>query len=326
MPLFLREEDVKELLTMDDALTAVEEAFRLFGSGQADNRPRQRPRLVRSMLQVMPAGVSGMGFGLKAYTVGTKGVRFIVLLWNEETGDLEAVIEATELGKLRTGAASGVATKYLARADATTVGMFGCGGQAGRQLEAVCAVRPIEQAWVYSRTPEHRERFADEMSESLGIAVEAVGTPQYVVTDADIVTTITTAREPLFDGTWLQPGTHINAAGSNRAHAQEIDIETVQRAQCITIDDRAQGQIEAGDLIAAVRAEAISWDDVIELGQVVAGQVQGRQDDVGGTPPAITLFESLGIAIEDVAAARHVYNKALKVGAGEKLPDTILGG
>lgn len=320
MPLFLREEDVEELLTMDDAIAVVEEAFRLHGLGQADNRPRQRPRLARSMLQVMPAGLPGMGFGLKAYTVGTKGVRFVVLLWNEETGDLEAVIEANTMGQMRTGAASGVATKYLARADASTVGMFGSGWQAGSQLEAVCAVRPIEHAWIYSRTPNHRERFAGEMSQALGVSVEAVDAPKDVVKDADVVTTITTAGEPLFDGAWLRPGTHVNAAGSNRSHAQEIDVETVQRAHLVTIDDRAQGRIEAGDLITAVREGVATWENVIELGQVVAGQVQGRQDD-----NAITLFESLGIAIEDVAVARHVYSKALEVGAGEELPDTILG-
>lgn len=320
MPLFLREEDVHQLLTMHDALAVVEEALRLHGLGQADNRPRQRPRLRRSVLQVMPAAVPGMGLGLKAYTVGTKGVRFIVLLWNEETGDLEAAIEANRLGQIRTGAASGVATKYLARTDAATVGMFGCGGQAGSQLEAVCAVRPIEHVWVYSRTPAHRERFAAEWSETPGIPVQAVSRTRDVVAEADIVITITNAAEPLFDGDWLRPGTHVNAAGSNRAHAREIDSQTVQRAHLITIDDWAQGHIEAGDLIAPAQQGIIDWEDVIELGQVVAGKAPGRPDD-----NAITLFKSLGIAIEDVAVARHVYSKALEAGAGEPLPDTILG-
>ncbi len=320
MPLFIREEDVEALLTMDDALTVVEEAFRLHGLGEADNQLRQRPRLARSMVQVMPAAVPGMGLGLKAYSVGTEGVRFIVLLWNEETGDLEAVIEANKLGQMRTGAASGVATKYLAREDASTVGVFGSGWQAGSQLEAVCAVRDVEQVWVYSRTPAHREKFAGEMSELLGVAVEAVAEPRDVVAEADVVVTITNATEPLFDGGWLRPGTHVNAAGSNRANAREIDSETVRRADTITIDDWAQGHIEAGDLIKPIEDGAITWDDVVELGQVVAGQVPGRQEDA-----AITVFESLGIAIEDVAVARRVYEGALKVGAGERLPDTILG-
>lgn len=320
MPLFLREEDVEALLTMEDAIAVVEEAFRLHGLGQADNRPRQRPRIGRTILQVMPAAVPGMGLGLKAYTVGTKGVRFVVLLWSEETGDLEAVIEANKLGQMRTGAASGVATKYLARPDAATVGMFGSGWQAAGQIEAMCAVRPIEHAWVYSQTPEHRRRFADEMSAKLGIEVEAVDTPRDAVVNADIVVTITKAADPLFDGTWLRPGAHVNAAGSNRAKAREIDLETVRRADLITIDDRTQGHIEAGDLLAAVEQGIIAWENVIELGQVVAGQAAGRPSD-----EAITLFESLGIAIEDVAVARYVLNKALEVGAGEPLPNTILG-
>ena len=320
MPLFLRESDVEQLLTMDEALQAVEEVFRLMGQGRADNRPRQRPRIGGSILQVMAAAVDGMGLGLKAYTVASKGVRFVVLLWYQETGDLAAIIEANKLGQMRTGAASGVATKYLAREDATTVGIFGSGWQARGQLEAVCAVRPIRQAWVYSRTPAHREAFAEEMTDKLGIPVEAVARPGDVVADADIVITITTADQPLFEGAWLRPGTHINAAGSNRAHAREIDLETIRRASLITIDDRVQGQIEAGDLIPAVEAGIISWDDVVELGQVVAGQVPGRQDD-----DAITLFESLGIAIEDVAVARLVYDKARQVGVGTPLPETILG-
>jgi ornithine cyclodeaminase/alanine dehydrogenase-like protein (mu-crystallin family) len=320
MPLFLREGDVKELLTMDDALAAVEEAFRLQGLGEADNHPRQRPRLARSMLQVMPAAVAGMGFGLKAYTIASGGVRFVVLLWAEETGDLEAVIEAGFMGQMRTGAASGVATEYLARQDAATVGMFGTGTQAPAQLEAVCAVRPIEHVWVYSRSPEGRQRFAGEMSDRFGGAVEAASAPREVVAEADIVITITKASEPLFDGDWLRPGVHVNAAGSNRAQAREIDARTVERASLITIDDRAQGQIEAGDLIAAAGEGVLAWDDVVELGQVVAGIVDGRQDD-----HSVTLFESLGAAIEDVAVARRVYEKAVVLGLGEELPETILG-
>jgi alanine dehydrogenase len=320
VPLFLREEDVAELLTMEDAISAVEEAFRLHGVGEADNKPRQRPRLSRTVIHVMPAGVPGAGFGLKAYTVGSKGVRFVVLLWDSETGDLEAVIEADKLGQMRTGAASGVATRYLAREDAATLGLFGSGSQATTQVEAVCAVRPIEQVWVYSRTADHREAFARKMGDKLGIRVVAVDEPRQAVTEADIVTTITDGREPLFDGRWLRPGTHINAAGSNRANAREIDLETVQRAQLITIDDRAQGHVEAGDLIAAVEVGVIDWDEVVELGQVVAGRVAARSD-----ANAITLFESLGIAIEDVAVARQVFEKARQAGTGERMPTTILG-
>ena len=157
--------------------------------------------------------------------------------------------------------------------------MFGTGGQAPTQLEAVCAVRSIKRVLVYSRTPGRRERFAATMSGTLGIAVEAAKTPRDVVRSADIVITMTKARDPVFNGDWLQPGVHVNAAGSNRTHAQEIDARTIERADLIVIDDRAQGRIEAGDLIAAERQGALEWEDVVELGQVVAGDIEGRQDD-----------------------------------------------
>ena len=320
MPLFIREQDVKQLLTMDDALDAVEEAFRLQGLGRTDNRPRQRPRLERTMLQVMSAALPGIGFGLKAYTIASGGVRFVVLLWDEETGDLQAVIEAAYMGQMRTGAASGVATRHLARSDAATVGIFGTGTQAPTQLEAVCAVRPIEHVWAYSPTPEHRRRFAAEMSERLDVTVDPVDTPRAAVSDADVVITITKAAEPLFDGDWLRPGVHVNAAGSNRPSAREIDLRTVERADLVTIDDRAQGRVEAGDLIAAVEQGALSWDRVVELGQIVAGTRKGRR-----APDDVTLFESLGVAIEDVAVARRVVDKALRLDVGEDLPETILG-
>jgi len=320
VPLFLREQDVRTLLTMKDALAAVEEAFRLQGSGEADNRPRQRPRLPGTMLQVMSAGVRGMGFGLKAYTVGPRGVRFVVLLWGEQTGDLEAVIEAGHMGQMRTGAASGIATRYLARLDASRVGLFGTGTQAPAQLEAVCAVRPVERVRVYSRAPAHRRRFATEMTEQLGLPVEPVATRREVVEQADILITITKASEPLFDGDWLRPGTHVNAAGSNRSNAQEIDARTLDRAALVTIDDRDQGRIEAGDLLAAERQKVLDWDEVVELGQVVAGHHPGRRDR-----HSITVFESLGVAVEDVAVARVVYEKARKAGLGESLPETTLG-
>jgi ornithine cyclodeaminase/alanine dehydrogenase len=221
---------------------------------------------------------------------------------------------------MRTGAASGVATRALARADARTVGLFGSGWQASSQLEAICRVRPIHQAWVYSRNPERRERFARERRERLGIDVTAVDEPRRAVAEADIVATITTASEPLFDGRWLRPGTHLNVAGANRPRSQEVDVETVRRAQRVAIDDKAQGQLEAGDLLVPIAAGVLSWDDVCELGDVVAGKIPGRADDGD-----ITLFKSLGVALEDIAVARVVVDKARAAGLGEALPETILG-
>ena len=331
MPLFLREDDVRGLLTMEDALEAVEEAFRLHGLGEADNRPRQRPRLPEAMLHVLAAGVPGAGLGLKAYTVGSGGVRFVVLLWDAQTGDLEALIEAGHMGQMRTGAASGVATKYLARPDARSVGILGTGTQAPAQLEAVCAVRPLDKILAYSPTPHHRRRFAAEMTERLGLTVEPVDAARDAVVDADIVITITKASTPVLHGDWLRPGAHVNAVGSNRSRAQEIDARTLERAALVTIDDLDQGRIEAGDLLAAERENVLSWDEVVELGHIVVGPHWGPPTMVGRhhpgrrDPESITVFESLGVAMQDIAVARIVYDKALDTGLGDPMPDTMLG-
>lgn len=320
MPLFLREDEVKELLPIETAISVVEEAFDAHGRMVAQNLPRQRAKAKSGQLHVNVAAVDTMGMGLKAATVGTGGIRFVVLLWDVESGDLKAVIEAVRLGQLRTGAASAVASKYMARQDAATLGLFGTGKQAWSQISAICAVRDIKQAWVYSPTPENRERFAGNMAEALGIPVTAVSTPKEVVVEADIIASITRAQTPLFPAEWLKPGVHINAAGSNRAEACEIGPDTVQRAQVVAVDDRDQGQIEAGDLIKAVNDGVISWPQIIELGQVVAGSHNGRASERD-----TTVFKSLGVGIEDIAVANRVYELAIEKGAGTRMPATMLG-
>ncbi|HUX22190.1 MAG TPA: ornithine cyclodeaminase family protein, partial [Spirochaetia bacterium] len=319
MAILIREEEVHDLLPMSDALTAVEEVFRIKGNGKADNRPRQRPRLERAMLQVMPGAVTGMGLGLKAYTVTPKGVRFVVLLWDDESGELLAMIEANELGSIRTGASSGVATKYLARQDSRTVGIFGSGFQAFTQLEAVSEVREIGAVYVYGRSEAKRRSFAERASDRLKIDVSAVERPQECAA-CDIVITITNAADPVFAGGMVTEGAHINAAGSNRAEAAEIGGDTLERAGRIVVDDLQQAKGEAGDLIRAVSEGRLAWERVEELAAIVAGRAPGRS-----SASEITLFESLGIAIEDIAVARRVYDNALKRGAGERLPKSILG-
>jgi ornithine cyclodeaminase/alanine dehydrogenase len=315
MPLLLREPDVVALLTMDEALAAVEAAFLKLGRGEADNRPRQRAHAGQAVLQAMPAALRDVGLGLKAYTVARTGLRFLVLLWDAETGGLEAIIEADNLGRIRTGAASGVATRFLARADAAVVGLVGTGWQAATQLEAICRVRPIREARVYSRSAARRAAFAEAMGAQLGLPVVAVDTPRAAVDEADVVATITSASEPVFDGAWLKPGAHVNVAGSNRPRHREVDDETVRRAALVTVDDVAQARIEAGDLLLPIEAGVLSWDRVVPLADVVAGKVPGRRDEAD-----ITLFKSLGIAAEDVAAARVVVDKARRLGVGETLP------
>jgi alanine dehydrogenase len=314
MPLLLREEEVQALLSVGDAIEALERTFRAQAEGRAVNLPRQRVRWPGGTLHVMAAGDLGSGYvGLKAYTAVGGQTRFVVLLFHAESGELLAIIEADRLGRLRTGAATGLATRYLARPDARVVGMIGAGRQAATQLMAVCAVRPIAEARVYSPTPERRAAFAHRMRETLGIPVQAVERPEAAVEGADILITITSAREPVLRGAWLRPGVHLNAAGSNALLRRELDEEAIARADLIVIDSRAQGQIEAGDFLEPLERGRLQWERVYELRDVVAGRV-GRAH-----PEQITLFKSLGIALEDIAVAAVAYERARAQGAGERI-------
>jgi alanine dehydrogenase len=314
MPLLLREEEVQVLLSVGDAIEALERTFRAQAEGRAVNLPRQRVRWPGGTLHVMAAGDLGSGYvGLKAYTAVGGQTRFVVLLFHAESGELLAIIEADRLGRLRTGAATGLATRYLARPDARVVGMIGAGRQAATQLMAVCAVRPIAEARVYSPTPERRAAFAHRMRETLGIPVQAVERPEAAVEGADILITITSAREPVLRGAWLRPGVHLNAAGSNALLRRELDEEAIARADLIVIDSRAQGQIEAGDFLEPLERGRLQWERVYELRDVVAGRV-GRAH-----PEQITLFKSLGIALEDIAVAAVAYERARAQGAGERI-------
>lgn len=316
MILFLREAEVRELLTMEEALQLVEEVFRQHGLGTAINRPRFRVRLSNGILHIMPAATPfSKSLGFKAYTTFRGGARFLFFLYNSDTGELLAIMEADRLGQMRTGAASGVATKYMARPDAHTVGLFGAGWQAQTQLMAVCAVRKIQKVKVYCRTPEKRRTFSQEMSALLSVEVQPVDVPEDVVKESDIVITITTAREPVLNGEWLKPGTHLNVAGSNSAIKREVDDTTLKRSNLIVVDSREDGMIESGDLIIPVEKGIIHWGQIRELGEVVAGYIPGRR-----TPEEITLFKSNGLAIEDVAVAARVYELAKQRGVGMELP------
>ena len=319
MALYLTEKEVTELLTMTDTLAAVESVFKLQASGDATNESRRRVRAQGSTLMTMSGAVSNFGefkglLGLKAYTVARSGARFYVSLFDAITGELLAFIEADKLGQMRTGAASGVATKYLAREGAKTVGVYGTGWQATSQLEAVCAVRQIEEVKVYSRKPENRERFCQQMATELGLTnIHPVETPQ-AAAGADIIITITSSREPVVLGEWLKPGTHINAAGGNSILRREFDDETIKRASFIAVDSLDQSKMESGEFVTAVEKGLLTWERVKELRHVVSGQMRGREH-----AEQITLFKSLGLAIEDVAAAAVVYQKAKEQQAGKEI-------
>lgn len=317
MTRFLTEAHVRQLLPMEEALAQVEACLHALGTGQARNQPRRRIRLSSGMMHVMSAGDAELGFfGHKVYTTTRKGAKFLITLYSSDDGRPLAVLEAGLLGAIRTGAASGIATKYLANTDASVLGVLGTGRQAPTQIQAVCAVRPIERVLVYSRNAERREAFAQEMAASLDIAVEAAGSAQAAVEPADVVAAITDSKQPVLAGAWLRPGAHVNAAGNNMLAEQEVDTEVLRRAWLIATDSLEGAQLECGDLLAAVDPGIVHWEDVVEIGQIVAGRhpVNNRPAD------AITVYESQGIAAEDLYAAVHVLRKAEAQGIGEELP------
>lgn len=314
-PLYLTEDDVLRTLTMRDALQLVEAAARALGDEAAENRPRQRVRTHDTMLHVLAAAYDGY-LGHKAYTAAPKprGARFWYTLYGAG-GEMLALFEADALGRIRTGAASGVATRALARENARTLAVIGTGSQAPTQVEAVCGVRPIRRVAAWGRDPERLRNFCEYTSARVGIPVEAMASARDAVAEADVVCTITSSRTPVLEGAWLRDGTHVNAAGSNRANAQEIDVATVRRSAVVAVEDLAQAKVESGDLRAANEHGAWSWNDATPLPAIVAGNALGRTDDA-----QITLFESLGIGLWDLAVARHVYETCLAQGRGTRLP------
>jgi len=313
--LYLTEQEVTSLLTMQDALEAVEFAFKAQATGDATNEPRRRVRANNAILMTMSGAIASLNsFGFKAYSFARGKARFHVNLYDTGTGDLLAMMEADKLGQMRTGAVSGIATKYLARKEARTVGIYGTGWQAQSQLAAVCAVRNIESVKVYSRSAENREAFSLKMSEQLGITnITPVAEPEAAAA-ADILITITSTREPVLKGAWLQPGTHINAAGCNSILRSEVDDETIKRANFIAVDSKDQARIEAGELVLPVEKGLLTWERVQEICQVVNGNSLGRKD-----ASDITLFKSLGLAIEDVATAVWIYRKAVAQNIGKEI-------
>lgn len=310
--LYLTEADVRSLLTMDLAIEAVEAAFRKLSLDEAVNVPRSRCQTDQVMLHVLPAAAKTLGaIGLKAYTTGKFPAQFQVLLFDPKQGGLIAILEADHLGAVRTGAASAVATKKLARKDAKTVGLFGTGKQGRTQLEAVCKVRSIDRAMVYSRDATRREAFAQEMTAYLGLPVLPVTNPDEAARGLDIICTATTSREPVLLGEWLAPGTHINLAGSNFLSKTEADVEVFRKSDLICVDSKDQARIEAGDFVAALQERIFSWADVQELAHIVAGRVPAR-----AAATDVTTFKSLGLGIEDVATAAKVYQLAVDQGVG----------
>lgn len=313
--LYLTEAEVARVLTMDMALEAVSAAFRKLALDEAVNNPRQRCQTDHVMLHVLPAAAKSLGaIGFKAYTTSKAGAHFHVTLFDPKQGGILAILEADLLGQFRTGAASGVATKNLARADASTVGLFGTGTQARTQLLAMCKVRAIKKAFVYGRDADRRKAFAAQLSQEAGVEVVPVEKPEEAAKGHDIVITATDAREPVLFGEWVSAGQHLNVVGSNFVGKTETDVEVFRRTQVICVDSKEQAKVEAGDFVEPMKAGVFQWSDVFEFAPLFVGRYPGRE-----SPEDVTLFKSLGLGIEDIALAVKVVEAAKKEGLGREL-------
>jgi ornithine cyclodeaminase/alanine dehydrogenase-like protein (mu-crystallin family) len=309
VPLYLSEDDVAELLTPADAVEAIEGCFRRLTAGAVENRPRYRLRLDGGALAVMAAADLELGYaGAKVYAGFRGGARFAVLLYRTDAPELVAVLEADTLGQLRTGAASGVAARHLARAGARSLGVIGCGWQAETQVACIRAALPgLERTVVYCRTAERLRDFCERFGCEPG---ESHRDPA----GCDVVVTVTPSPDPVLRGEWLRPGALVCAVGANDGRRRELDDVAVERAAFVCCDSVEDARLESADLIEPVASGVLDWLEVHELQEVVAGLVQGRQSDED-----VVLFKSNGLAAWDVAAAAVVVERARERGAGRVL-------
>lgn len=309
MPLYLSEEDVAQLAEPADAVPVIEACFRRMAAGAVEVMPRRRFAVEGGYFAVMAAADTDLGVaGLKSYTLVDGELAFVVCLFDLEAGTLRAVIEADRLGWLRTGAASGVAAKHLARSEATSLGLIGCGWQAASQLAAIRAAVPtIEHVVVSGRSPERLASFCDAHGAT------PAESPQEPAS-CDVVVTATTSKDPVLRGEWLREGVLVCAIGANDPRARELDAQVVTRASFVCCDSIEDARLESGDLIDPVAAGQLDWLEVHELHEVVAKAVPGRQSDTD-----IVLFKSNGIAAWDVAMAHDLVRRAQERGVGREL-------
>jgi alanine dehydrogenase len=316
MSLFLNEVDVGQLMTMPLAIDAVEEAHRELSLANAIDVSRQRTRLPQTALHILQGALPGRdAIGYKAYTSNRSGIRFLVHVFSASTGAPRVVLEANLLGMMRTAAASAVATRWLARPESAILGLFGSGWQAEGHLAAIAAVRPLRRVKVFSRNEERLSAFCEKMGGRLKIDVVAAGSAEETVRGSDIVSTVTTSASPLFDAKWLAPGTHINAAGSNSLIRREVGEDVLRASGLIVVDSVETALKEAGDLLPALEKGRLTERALVELGEVIIGRHPGRRG-----ADEITLFESQGMAIQDLSLAVRIEALARERGLGVELP------
>jgi alanine dehydrogenase len=316
MALFLTEQDVRSLLTMPLAIDVVEAVMAEFARGNAVDVPRERVRARHTTQHLLQGYVpSQSALGYKVYTINSGKVRFLVNIFDDADGRLAGIMEAGYLGMMRTGAASGVASKYLALPGASVMGVFGSGRQAAAQIEAVCQVRPITEVKVFSRDKDKLSQFCDATAKRLQINVCPATSAEETVRNSDVVTTITNSVTPLFDGAWLKQGAHINAAGSNMLSRRELDESTLARCELIVVDSRAIARKECGDLLPMVETGRLGWGQIGELGEIIIGRTPART-----AAPQISCFESHGMAVQDVSIGAVVLASARQKKFGLELP------
>jgi ornithine cyclodeaminase/alanine dehydrogenase-like protein (mu-crystallin family) len=309
VPLYLTEAEIQELLTPDDALDAVEASFRNVAEGAVDLAPRRRLRLDDGRLADMAASDLALGYaGAKVYSGFADGAAFAVLLFDAAKPELVAVIEADHLGRLRTGAASGVAAKYLAREGASSLGVIGCGHQAETQVACVRAAVPgIERVVAYCRSERSLLAFCERVGAKPG---ESHRDPA----EQDVVVTITTSRDPVLRGEWLEAGALVCACGANVLGKRELDNVVLQRAAFVCCDSKEQAAVESSDIVEPIEVGTLDWLEVHELHEVVGGELEGR-----ASADDIVVFKSNGLAAWDVAIAAKAVERARERGVGTEL-------
>lgn len=313
--LLFREADVRRLLPMKQCIEVLRTAFLAYARGEAQNQSRRRLVLPTGSVLHQLTGAFGDYFGIKYYSTNTRhGFHFLFTLFDAPTGKPLAIFEANYLGQIRTGAASGLATSLMAPPGARSLAIIGSGFQAESQLAAMAAVRQLNSVRVWSRSERKRKRFAEQASASFPFPVAAVDSAREAVEDADLVVTATYAAEPVLEDGWVKEAAHVNAMGSNDARRREIPAETVRRATLLVADSVEQCRIEAGDLALAL--DEAGWGRVVELRDLVAG---GARPAAGG----MTLFKSVGLGLEDVAAAAFVYEEGVRQGFDVTAPLAI---
>ncbi len=316
MAIYLTEADVDRLLDMELAVDALDEAFKARAVGEVTNTARSRMPIGGGSYNLMAASWPAKGVvGHKSYTAGPGGARFHVAIFSTNGDGLLAMIEASRLGQVRTGAASGLATRYLANGGPISVGMIGSGYQAETQLEAIASCCDVTSAKVFSRREESRDRFAAAASERLGIAVAAAGSREECAEGVQVLVAVTSSVDPVITGDMLSAGMHVNAAGNNSWLKRELDTSAVVKCDVVVVDDVDQAKIECGELMRAAEIGRFSWDEAIPIHAVAGGGHRGRTDS-----SQITLFESQGLALEDLAVGERLYRMALEQGIGVRLP------